>query len=89
MEDAPPDWFDRWSKRLEKQKRQRSRTWPAGSGRLVDLPRMSETELMELLDMLERRVQTEQGCERRDPKTASIVPDFPERAHGDRLLVCR
>ena len=62
-------------------------TWPPGTGRLIDLPRLSRTELVELTDALVRHLETEVGYSAAEPDVAAAIPPLPEGAEGDRLLM--
>jgi hypothetical protein len=61
--------------------------WPSDSGRIFDLPRLSATELSELMDAAVRRLQTDLGYDTAPPpEVASRVPALPE---GPRAPVRR
>ncbi|MCZ6602292.1 MAG: hypothetical protein O6952_04735 [Planctomycetota bacterium] len=60
--------------------------WPAETGKLMDLPRMSRTELSELLDVLTRRLQTERGYRVPARDVAREVPVLPDELQDERVL---
>jgi general secretion pathway protein D len=52
------------------------RSWPEGSGRSVRVGRMSDTEVLELLDMLALRYQTELGYTTAVEQIADFLPEI-------------
>lgn len=60
--------------------------WPPETGKLVDLPRLSATELAELADVLVRHLRTEQGYGPVEAELAKTVPALPESVNDERFL---
>jgi general secretion pathway protein D len=60
--------------------------WPSGSRRLIDLPRLSATELEELLGAVALRLEAEAGYAAAPPESGRSVPALPEGARAERLL---
>ena len=61
--------------------------WPDGSGKIFDLPRLSLTEISELMDAVVRRLQTNQSYDAApEPAVVQRVPALPDGVKRDRLL---
>ena len=61
--------------------------WPDGSGKIFDLPRLSFTEISELMDAVVRRLQTDQSYDTApEPEVVQRVPALPEGVKRERLL---
>ena len=61
--------------------------WPADSGQMKELPRLSRTELTELLDALDRRLRSEKQYRHPTPDELRRVPALPEGIAEERVLV--
>jgi general secretion pathway protein D len=64
----------------------RQTPWPAGTGRIADLPAMGAAELSEILEVAARRLRTELGYADAAPDVAQRVPFLPDDVHEDRVL---
>ncbi|TVQ33579.1 MAG: ATP-binding cassette domain-containing protein [Phycisphaeraceae bacterium] len=60
--------------------------FPPEAGRLIELPRLSRTELDELIDTLLLRFQTELGYAPAGEVIADMLPALPERVSGGKIL---
>ncbi|MHC4566764.1 MAG: type II secretion system protein GspD [Planctomycetota bacterium] len=61
-------------------------SWPADTGKMFDLPRMSNIELQELLDDLALTLQTQDGYEHTSDDIAESVPPLPAGFFNECLL---
>lgn len=61
-------------------------SWPAGMGKMLDLPSMSDIELREFLDDLALALQAQSGYEDASDDIARSVPALPTGLFHERLL---
>lgn len=62
-------------------------SWPPDAGAIVNLPRLSASEISDLTNVLARRLETEEGYMPAPPELARAVPALPAGVTSETVLV--
>ena len=60
--------------------------WPERAGKLFDLPKLSDIELAELIDVIVLNFQTEQGFRKANKDIAEKIPNLPSGIASEEIL---